>query len=404
METKPYKILHVIPAYGGGISSYVKNLIAAPNQDNIVMDVAGFGTFPNSFVEVVTSYGGRVYPLPSVHKSFAAFIKAYRAVLCHRYDALHCHFSGYKGWIFKRMARMAGVPLIITHAHRTDDESKEGLYQVSLRLSQALSRSCSDCYMTCSEMAAAFIFGADFVRHHPVWMMPNTIRPSQYRDELTAAEQREYLAKLGLTQKDRIILGHIGRFNKQKNHPFLLDIARRLKQDGLDFVMLLIGDGDNFQKIQRAVLEEHLEDRVFFWGKRNDVSRILKWMDLMLLPSLYEGLPTVAVEAQAAGTPCLLADTITRQTDLGLNLVRFLPIHPDAACWCEAIEHFSPGQPADYAQRIEQMKQKGFIDSEMRKKYAESISSYEKAKRGCTHIQCGAVSGTVCEKHHQGQL
>ena len=383
---RTYRILHVIPAYGGGISSYVKNLIAAPNNDNIIMDVTGFGKMPENFGYVVTYNNGKIYELPNAHKNFGRFIQAYCDILNNNYDAVHCHISGYKGWIFKVIAHVAGVKLIITHAHRTDDEKKGLFYKIKLAISQKLSQSCSDCYMTCSMMAADFIFGKRFVKQHSIWMMPNTIDPMQYKGELTDLEKKTYLEELGLKSKPEVIIGHIGRFNKQKNHQFLIKIAKKLKEDELDFSMILIGDGADLEKIKECVKVEGLQNEVIFLGKRDDVNRLLKFMDVMVLPSLFEGLPTVAVEAQAAGTPCLLADTITEEADLGMDLVQYLPITEGDELWCEAIKKCLTARVIGYSERVEQLKKKGFIDSEMRMKYAENLCAHESGKYSHSNI------------------
>lgn len=383
-----YRILHIIPAYGGGISTYVKNLIAAENNDNVIMDVTGFGKFPEVFVKVVKNNDGQVYELPSVHRNFINFIRVYCKILKNDYNAIHCHISGYKGWIFKIFARFAGIKLIITHAHRTDDEIKRHFYNITVKISQKLSQSCSDCYMTCSMMAAKFIYGEKFVKQHIIWMMPNTIDPLQYKNELTNLEQIAYLNELGLRNKPKMIIGHIGRFNKQKNHEFLVEIAKQLKLDNFDFKIILIGDGADLQKIKNLVKAEDLQDVVVFLGKRNDVNKLLKFMDVMVLPSLFEGLPTVAVESQAAGTKCLLADTITKETDLGMGLVEFLSITNGVELWCKAIKKYFKTDVMSYYQRLELMKKRGFVASEMRKKYVESICEYEKIKCGHSNIQC----------------
>ena len=388
-----YRVLHIIPAYGGGISTYVKNLIAAQNHDNVIMDVTGFGHIPTIFSNVVENNGGRVYELPNVYKSPIKFISIYCKTLKNDYDAVHCHLSGYKGWIFKILARIAGVKIIITHAHRTDDEKKSFYYYLSVKISQRLSQSCSDCYMTCSKMAANFIFGEKFVEKHSIWMMPNTIEPTEYKQELTKIEQETYLNELGLENKPEIIIGHIGRFNKQKNHHFLIEIAKILKKNKFNFSMILIGNGTDLEKIKERVQLENLQDVVFFFGNRNDVNRLLKFMDVMVLPSLFEGLPTVAIESQAAGTPCILADTITKETDLGMGLVEFVSITDGVELWYKAIKKIlTIKKSMQYDQRVKLLKKQGYIDFVMRKKYVNTLCQYEKNKCGYSNIQFKKIS------------
>lgn len=143
------------------------------------------------------------------------------------------------------------------------------------------------------------------------------------------------------------MIGHIGAFNYQKNHEFLLDIFEKIHQKNFSAILLLIGgavDDDSFLKrAQEKVKIRHLEDVVHFLGVRNDVPDLLQIMDCFVLPSHFEGLPLVGIEAQAAGLPCFFSDTITREVGL-TELAHFIPLENNPSQWADFILRVDPSK------------------------------------------------------------
>ena len=127
--------------------------------------------------------------------------------------------------------------------------------------------------------------------------------------------------ELGLTD-DQVALGHVGRFNEQKNHGKLLSIFSELREGSSKYRLFLVGDGDLREQVENQVSARGLAEDVVFLGRRTDIPRLLNAMDCMLLPSLYEGFPNVVVEWQANGLPCVLSDTVSRECAL-TDLVGF---------------------------------------------------------------------------------
>ena len=111
--------------------------------------------------------------------------------------------------------------------------------------------------------------------------------------------------------EDKFVIGHVGRFNLQKNHEFLVKCFADFAKTNDDAVLVLIGNGEMQEKIKKMAKEYGIETKVKFLGLREDIPQLLQAMDLFLFPSLFEGLPVTLVEAQAAGLPCVISDTIT---------------------------------------------------------------------------------------------
>ena len=147
--------------------------------------------------------------------------------------------------------------------------------------------------------------------------------------------------ELGISDK-ALVVGHVGRFMPQKNHLFLLKAFERLAQIRGDAILLLAGDGEQKGDAEKWVHDHGLSTRVRFLGQRNDMQRLYSGFDVFALPSLYEGLCLVGIEALHAGLPCFLSDTITREIDL-TGTVRFLPI-ANYNTWADELAQIHPGE------------------------------------------------------------
>lgn len=163
-------------------------------------------------------------------------------------------------------------------------------------------------------------------------MFNNAIDLSRYSyDPQKAATVRK---ELGL--EDKLVVGHIGRFCYAKNHDFLIDIFNEIHKQRQEAVLLLIGEGELEQDIRNKVKKLGLTDSVRFMGTQKDTSKFYQAMDCFVLPSRYEGLPVVGVEAQAAGVPCVMADVVTPETKI-LESTAFVSPEESAENWVKAV-------------------------------------------------------------------
>ena len=129
------------------------------------------------------------------------------------------------------------------------------------------------------------------------------------------------------------LIGHVGRFDEQKNHMFLLDVFQKIHQKDSNTKLMLVGKGALEEKIRNRAKELGVYDSVIFTGVRSDVPQILSAMDVFVLPSFYEGMPNTIIESQATGLPCVIADTITKEANI-TGLVEYLPLGNSDA-WAE---------------------------------------------------------------------
>ena len=179
-----------------------------------------------------------------------------------------------------------------------------------------------------SMLAAEFTFGKGQA-HKNVHLINNGVDLNVFRYD---TEGREGVRK-ELSLENKLVVGHIGRLHKQKNHRYLLEVFQKLHQQRPDAVLLLVGTGELQEQIRQWARELELEDAVIFAGQRFDIPQVLSAMDVFVFPSLHEGMPNTVIEAQATGLPCVIADTITRDANI-TGLVTYLPLE-DPENWAK---------------------------------------------------------------------
>ena len=189
-----------------------------------------------------------------------------------------------------------------------------------------------------SDLAAEFMFG----KGKQVHLLHNGVdlRVFHYDPVGRSHIRQEF------SLENKLVVGHVGRFARQKNHSYLLEIFAQLRAIREDAVLLLVGTGELEASLRARTLELGLEEAVIFAGQRFDIPQLLSAMDVFVFPSFHEGMPNTVIEAQATGLPCIIADTITREADI-TGLVQYLPLEKPAAFWAETALSVLTDQRAD---------------------------------------------------------
>lgn len=372
-QQKPYKILHIFSSYGGGIGSLILNLIENKSSD-FRFDIMAF-SYKNgeAFLERVRRMDGKVYEMPRPridgYRCFRKFID--NVLAAEAYDGIHCHITGCHAKPFMDVARKHGIKNVILHAHTTRYDSRIDRMLPVQVYDRWLNYRRSSAYMTCSDLAAEYIFGKKYLKKRSAYLIPNGIDETLFSRGISREERTTYQQEF-FVPEGAFVIGHIGRFSVPKNHDFVIDVVKELKKKGFPFVLIFVGDGERLEPITRRVAAEGLQEDIRFLGRRLDVASLTRYFDCMLLPSFNEGLPTVAMECQASGTPLLLSDRITRQCDMGLGLTQFLPIE-DPATWANAIERTLPREHLDSRECLERIMGLGFTGKEAGRRYCGTL-------------------------------
>ena len=187
--------------------------------------------------------------------------------------------------------------------------------------------------MCCSELAGRWLFGNKEYDKGNIYLLNNAIDLDKFKyNESLRKEKRK---ELGIND-DTLVIGHVGRFVEQKNHRFLIDIFNEIHKKNNNSVLLLAGQGPLMDEIKNKVISLKLEKNVKFLGQRNDIDKLYQAFDVFLLPSLYEGLPVVGVEAQATGLLCELSNDMTKEIKV-LDTTRFVSLNTSAEEWATII-------------------------------------------------------------------
>lgn len=372
------KVLHIMSSFGGGISSFIKNKALALKESDIVFDVLTYDPVNEDFENAIKETGGSIYYMdnPKEH-GLRQFYKQVDNVINNQPDnvIIHSHIQGYRMFPFYLIAKKNNVKRFIVHAHTDVDEVERK--KLENKINRWINKSLKIERASCGIKASLNIFGNKLVQKNDIMHIPNSIDPEGFLESINKDKKKEEI--LGRVDSKELIIGNIARFHRQKNHQFMVEIIEELSKKNIKFTWLFIGDGALVNEIKKSIQDKELTKYVKFLGRRNDVNELYKIMDIFILPSLYEGLPTVAVEAQAAGTHIFMSDAITRETDLDMGLATYLPLNNKEA-WINKICEFEQ-MNIDKMIRINKLKEKKFTNDTSAKLYI----SYLKGQ--CSHYE-----------------
>lgn len=322
----------------GGMESYLMAQYRKMNKEKIHYDFINLTEeCPLAFEDELIENKSKIFSVPTRRKEplkhYWKMIKTlFRERRNYRYIVLNtCHLY----YIFPLfIAKLFGIPNRIIHSHNGGDEIKiSSLRKVLISINKLLMKFSVTDYWACSKLAGEWMFG----KKRKFKVIHNAIDVDKFKFDKNI---RDYMRKQLNIKDDQFVVGHVGRFSYQKNHLFLIDIFNEIVKIKPNAVLLLIGDAvvdDNYlietkQKVKRLGLDSNVK----FLGLRKDTNRLYQAMDCFVLPSRFEGLPVVGIEAQTAGLSCFFADTITDELKI-TDLVDFIPLDKSLKFWAEKV-------------------------------------------------------------------
>jgi len=326
------RVLHVLGGLDfGGAETLVMNLYRNIDCSKIQFDFIVHTEKHQAYYDEIISLGGRIYHFPryagyntlEVCRSWHHFFKEHP-----EYKILHSHVRSYAS-LYLPIAKKYGLKTII-HSHSTSNGS--GFSSIVKRAMQYPLRFQADYFMGCSMESGRWLFGSRVVQGNLYYIVKNAIDVKEYCDD--PEKRAEYRKKFNIENKKIFI--HVGRLHPAKNHMFLIDVFAELHGKDQNTVLVLVGDGELRAAIQEKIKALQLGDSVMLLGNRNDVPALLNMADCFLFPSLWEGLPLTVIEAQAAGLPCFVSDTVTDDVCVS-DLVYKLPIDQGENSWVQVI-------------------------------------------------------------------
>lgn len=306
-----------------GLETMLMNYYRNIDRDKIQFDFLTHRPVAGQYDEEIRSLGGRIYQAPRLYpQNYPAYFKWMKRFFAEHpeYQIVHSHIDA-MSYLPLLAAKKANIPVRIAHSHSTsiDKDLKYILKQLyRLGINRVVTHR-----FACGKKAGEFLF-----RGHDFQVIPNAVNASDfYFNARIRADKRK---ELGLT--DEFTVGHVGRFYYPKNHKFLIDIFHALSRLCPDARLVLIGNGEKESEIRDYVAELGLADQVHFLGSRSDAADWYQAMDVFVLPSLFEGIPLVGVEAQLSGLPCLFSDKVPDEVAFG-EQVSFVSLQETPAQW-----------------------------------------------------------------------
>lgn len=321
------RVLHIVTNMDrGGLETMLMNYYRHMDREKIQFDFLEHRRDRAAYDDEIESLGGRIFRLPRLNPLSSGYFHALNAFFAAHpeYRIVHSHLDCMSAYPLCA-AKNAKVPVRIAHAHSTSQDRNWKL--VFKLISKKLISLYTTDLFACSADAGEWMFGTKDVH-----ILPNAIDIERYAFNLLIRNQ----TKKALGLDDAFVIGHVGRFSAVKNHSFLTDIFAQIKRQEPNSKLLLVGAGSEMQAVQQKVKTLGLGADVIFTGVRNDVANLMQAMDVFVFPSLYEGLGIVLIEAQAAGLPCVVSDTIPREAYL-TDLVTAEKLSSSVEKWAEKI-------------------------------------------------------------------
>lgn len=381
---KKIKILMIAGSmHVGGIENQLMHL--ARNADKEKYQIDFTSTKADAFYrKEIENLGGKFVLIPPMDwKKPKAYIETLLRVMREgHYDVVHTHelfHSGITLWIAKK----AGIPCRFVHAHNWRDDDGSGRKTSLLRrIYNVVMRASINHYSTvqiaCSTWAGKFLYGERMQRRSSYHLVFNSVDTEKFLEHFDQTEDGEFCEEDGW--KNVI---NVARISAVKNQTFLVDVAEELRKRGKRIRILCAGSGDECDvlAVKKKIIENSLEEYIQLLGVRKDIDVLMRRVNAFVLPSKYEGMPLVMIEAQASGLPCVSADTYSREVDFGIGSVTWLPLEAGAAAWADALEIAIKKERASKSEIEEAVRKKRF-DSRMFAQTLCELYQEDYARRG----------------------
>lgn len=310
-----------------GIETMLMNYYRHIDRTQVQFDFLMHRSERSDYDDEIEQLGGRIFRAPRLYpQNYPAYFRYMKHFFAEHpeYQIVHSHIDS-MSYLPLLAAKKAGVPIRIAHSHNTSiDRDMKFLLKQYFRicLPKVANRYCA-----CGTQAGEFLFGK-----RECTIIPNAIQA----DKFTFSAETRLRKRSELNVDHKFVVGHIGRFAYAKNHEFLVDIFAEIIKKRPDSALLMVGAGEKEEKIQQYVNRTGISDSVRFLGKRSDVSELYQAMDVFVLPSLFEGVPVVGIEAQFAGLPCFFSDKVPGEVAFTQDC-EFIELQKSAKQWANRI-------------------------------------------------------------------
>lgn len=343
MEIKRILYVNGGPMNRGGIESYMMNYYRNFDKSKIQIDFVAIGLERSAYDNEIESLGGKMYYIPKKSKDYLGYKKGLRDIFkSGQYKIVHTHMDA-MGMTVLKEAKKCNIPVRIAHSHNTQHLTNN---PIKLKINEYARKNINK-YAThkfaCSEDAGRWLFGDKEFENGSVEIVKNSIEIDKF---IFNEANREFFRSKYKILDDEIVIGHVGRFDYQKNHKFIIEFFYKLSKINDKYRLMLVGDGILKQEVIESIKQMGIEDKINILNVCDNINEIYNIFDIFVLPSKFEGLGIVAIEAQVNGIPCILSDKVPLEAKINKN-VKFLKINNEDL-WVNTIEEISRGKLLRY--------------------------------------------------------
>lgn len=316
----------------GGTDVYMLNIIRNINKSKFQVDVIikDGDRFNQSMLDEIEELGSNVFFAKGTFFSRMKQIKKFFLTHKNEYDLIHINAtSGATGLIAYFAKHYGKIQKVIFHSHMGGNDNGKSLVD---KFGIWLMKKNTDILAACSMVASDYMFG-NKIKKDKVVLLKNAVDYKFF--EYNSSNRRKLREKYNINESDFVIL-HVGRFVEQKNHKKLIEIFSNLLKKEPSSKLILIGEGLLEEKVKEQVQELNIEQSVMFLGVQNNINEFMSMADCLVMPSFHEGLPIVAVEAQASDLPLILSNNISKETKL-TEKVEFISLDESLDVWSDNI-------------------------------------------------------------------
>lgn len=344
MKKRKIKVLFLVgnlrPA--NGVTSFAMTYFRNIDHEKIEIDFALLNDVKTPYYKEILNAGSRIFILPPIRRINKHLKKCKQILEENNYDIIHDNLL-ISSIPMMLAAYIKKVPVRILQSHNTELSSVKWKEKRNQMLLPLLKRMCN-AYFACGTDAGKAMFGkSDFK------IIPNAIpfSRSYFNGHVRERVREKYNCQ------NSIIIGTVGRLSLQKNPFFAIDVIKNLLSKNLDIQYWWIGSGELDKQVQKYIDDNYLNDYIKLFGSRDDISSLYQAMDVFFLPSLFEGLPITAIEAQAAGLPCVISDSVTKEL-VYTDLVDFVSLNSSLNLWSDQIikQSMKKSNRANYLQEL----------------------------------------------------
>lgn len=327
------RILHSVSNMDrAGIETTLMNYYRHIDRSKIQFDFLCNKKKPGAYDDEIRKMGGKIYHTPGLNPAkYKSYLKCMNQIFAENpsYKIIEAH-NGALGVYALHAAKVNHIPVRIYHAHGASI-TKDWKVPIKLVCKAMLPANMTH-HFSCGIEAARFYFGQKIVDENDFELIPNAIEITRF---VFNQEIRNKIRKENNLQ-DKHVVGHVGRFMTQKNHTFLLDVFKEVLKRDLQAHLVLLGDGELLDGMKQKAKDIGVSNHVTFVGNVRNVNEWYQAFDCFVLPSIWEGLPVVGVEAQAADLPCVFSSAVTREIALS-ERVKFLPLNESISVWAKVL-------------------------------------------------------------------